>query len=112
MSDAMPERVYAGCSLHGNSWGVPNSVLVERLDNATEYIRADVAAAQRWVSVDERLPEPFVMSLFVNANLAREPRCGYVNRRGKLKNPDGTAVHRGPTHWMPLPPSPVTADTP
>ena len=46
MTDAMPERIYAGCSLHGNSWGVPNSALVERLDNATEYIRADVAAAQ------------------------------------------------------------------
>jgi hypothetical protein len=89
------------------------------------YIRADIAAAQlaerdariaeleagqAWVSVDERLPAPFVMSLFVNANSGNEPRCGYVNRGDKWKNPDGTAVQRGPTHWMPLPPPPPVTD--
>lgn len=95
----------------------------ERDDESIEYIRADVAqaqldaanariaeleAVQRWVSVDERLPDTADRVLVYSND--------YDGKGFYIENCDAwfDVLHHhihGVTHWMPLPPPPVTAET-
>ena len=116
----MPERIsaYIGGSGLGCFELHPNIPLT------TEYIRADVAqaqldaankriaeleAAQQWISVDERLPEPGDIVL---ACLPDYEELVIVNKWPKRQATSrvGSSWHESSrvTHWMPLPPPPVT----
>jgi hypothetical protein len=88
------------------------------------YIRADVAAAQlaerdariaaleaaqAWVSVEERLPEDDDEVLTYKRD-GHGYYTWWVDSYSPIQRRwvDGST----PTHWMPLPPPPVTGDTP
>ena len=130
MTNNMPERIIAGYGFHGDEWCLPESANVLRLEDTTEYIRADVAAAQlaerdariaeleaaqAWVSVDERLPEAGQEVITVHPDIFKRPTAFgesqiYVIRQ--LVTPEGVRwADAGVTHWMPLPPPPVTDET-
>lgn len=77
-----------------------------QLDAANARI-AELEAAQAWVSVDERLPELIVDVLVADSDMVA---AGYL-RKGGTWNVYGWSGEYV-THWMPLPPPPVTDVTP
>lgn len=124
MSDnTMPERLHLTQGEHFESDYLD---VQSPTDYTTEYIRADVAqaqlaerdariaeleAAQRWISVDERLPEagdivlahlPDYQEVVI---INKWPKRQATSRLGSSWNESSRV-----THWMPLPP-PVTPET-
>jgi len=100
MSDA-PDRIFL--------WPESADVLSRyNRPGKIEYIRADLAP--KWVSVDERLPEPYQkVTVTDGVNV-----CGgiYYDEGGKedgfpykWANDEGLPF-KGVTRWMPLPPPP------
>ena len=98
----------------------------------TEYVRSDVAqaqldaanariaeleAAQRWVSVDERLPDDEDNGVIAWTNNASEyssynfDLAFYHKNFGWLMATEWEHGDPTVTHWMPLPPPPVTDET-
>ena len=88
--------------------------LQAQLDAANKRI-AELEAAQAWVSVDERLPEAGQEVITVHPDIFKRPTAFgesqiYVIRQ--LVTPEGVRwADAGVTHWMPLPPPPVTDET-
>jgi hypothetical protein len=73
-----------------------------------EQPTADVTPKSAWISVDERLPEPFVSVLTYMPGEAPHPTVheGYLNKRGKWY---AGGVDRLPDEvvmWMPMPEPP------
>ena len=81
-----------------------NMVIDQR--NAANARIAELEAAQAWVSVDERLPEPLVDVYVCNDGYGGK---GWLSEKG-VWYMGLYPIHV--THWMPLPPPPVTDVTP
>ena len=136
MSDTMPERITIGYTKDDveqmqidaldfyQQTVVPD--LRAQLDAANARI-AELEAAQRWVSVDERLPDVAEWCLVYGKHLHATPHIvnrsvtsmrllsgssstvSWWIRESKLTSPVARPLV---THWMPLPPPPIADVTP
>ena len=70
---------------------------------------AELEAAQRWVSVGERLPE---VGQWVLVRIDAETLVFEFMGRGWRNEDEYIFAVSDVTHWMPLPPPPVTPETP
>lgn len=78
-------------------------------NNVCEFFRA-YAPQSEWISVDERLPEPFVSVLTYMPGEAPHPTVheGYLNKRGKWYAGGFDRLPDEVVMWMPLPEPPIT----
>ena len=81
---------------------------VEGATIAADHLIANGLTIQQWISVEERLPEPFVSVLGHCPEcdpLFPVHECYMLNDAGVWCNAQGCAIE-GLTHWMPLPEPP------
>ena len=104
------------CSQHGLCTGCPNKEIANcRLGNIADFLLANGVTIQRWIPVEERLPENdlpedtkrLMIRCLVFTNKGTVKPCVRQRRVGS----DGKMVpwewnktlHARPTHWMLLP---------
>lgn len=84
------------------------------LETACDFLNSikdsDVVPKSAWISVDERLPEPFVSVLTYMPGEAPHPTVheGYLNKRGKWYAGGCDRLPDEVVMWMPMPEPPIT----
>jgi hypothetical protein len=68
-----------------------------------EEIKELLAKVPRWISVEERLPEPGERVLVSNGGFVCE---SFLSQSGKWQRGGVDMFFMTPTHWMPLPEAP------
>jgi len=89
----------------------------DALRAAIDVAAPPTAQAEGWISVDERLPEPNVEVLCAGQGWGNPfvTACYYDDERREWHQinthwTDSTGCAQYPTHWMPLPPPPTSAE--
>lgn len=72
---------------------------------SAEKKQIEYASQSKWISVEERLPEPFIVVLTTNGN---EVRAGFYDSDFKKIVMRMRFQIRPATHWQPLPSPPKT----
>lgn len=70
------------------------------VDITIKDFKAGVEFAQRWIPVEEELPEDFT-SVLVRDNRCGQTRCAALFQDGKFY-PDFLITHEQVTHWRPI----------
>ena len=83
---------------------------IQQLEHLFRYATKNVdelEAAQKWISVEERLPDVGVKVLTLDRHGHVQDRALYVFLDGTLAfRPDGMIPKKHVTHWMPFPEPP------